>query len=142
MVVAVIDASVAAKVVLVEAQSEEALRLIEGPSTLIAPAIIRLEVTGAVLRQFRTGRLSEPKAKAACGAWERMLSESLLRTIPVDEVFDLAVRLAFEIRHPLPDCLYLAAAKALKAKLITADKTLFERGRTAHPQIVLLGKPA
>lgn len=142
MVVAVIDASVAAKWVLLETDSDQALRLVEGPGPLIAPSIVRLEVTGAVIREFRNGRLGESKAKAACAAWERMLSESLLRTIPVEDLFDLGLSLAFEIRHPLPDCLYLAAAKVMKAKLITADRALFERGRTVHPQITLFGTAA
>lgn len=140
MVIAVIDASVAAQWVLLEAGSERALRLIQGPDELVAPGIVRLEVTGAVLRAFRTGRLSQTKAVDACEAWERLMSRSLLRIVPADDVFDLAVRLAFEIRHPLPDCLYLAVAKALKARLITADRTLHERGKAVHIQITLFGE--
>ncbi len=142
MVLAVIDASVAVKWIIPESGSPAALDLLRGSLTLAAPALIRLEVHGAVLRRYRLNTLEEQSARHASESWERILRESEFHLVPTEELLELAVSLAFRLRHPLPDCLYLAAAKALQSKLITADRALAERGREVHPQIVLFGEAA
>ena len=61
----VVDASVAVKWFIPEAGEEDAAQLLGGKKHLIAPAVIRLEVTGAIIRRYREGHLSEQKGERA-----------------------------------------------------------------------------
>jgi predicted nucleic acid-binding protein len=99
-----------------------------GSSGLIAPALIRIEVAGAVLRAFRENRLSKERAKAALGEWAQMLANVIVQLIANEELYPMAVDISFRTSHPLQDCLYLAAARGAKASLITADRSLQRRG--------------
>jgi predicted nucleic acid-binding protein len=124
----VVDASVAVKWLIPEAGEEAAKRLLAGRHQLIAPSLIQIEVTAAILRAFRVDRLPEERARRAIGEWRQMLHDGILHLVPDGELFASAVNLGFASRHAFQDCLYLAAAQSTKAKLITADRNLFERG--------------
>jgi predicted nucleic acid-binding protein len=133
----VVDASVAVKWFLAESGSEQALDLLESGERLLAPSIIRVEVMGAISRRYREGQLPLSKAKAACEAWNRLATGGHLRVIPTHELLDQAVHLSFECRHALADCLYLAAAQTFGADLLTADRTLHQRGGKTKTKVVL-----
>lgn len=135
----VVDASVAVKWFIPEADEEAAAKLLGGKKRLIAPALIRLEVTGAILRRYREGHLSEKKAREGTHAWEAMLQHRVVRLVPDAELFDDAVQMAFLAKHTLTDCLYLAVAKELGAPVITADKPMRDRGTRAYKNITFLG---
>lgn len=135
----VVDASVAVKWFIPEAGEEAAAKLLGGKKRLIAPALIRLEVTGAILRRYREGHLSEKKAREGTHAWEAMLQHRVVRLVPDAELFDDAVQMAFLAKHTLADCLYLAVAKELDAPVITADKPMRDRGTRAYKNITFLG---
>ena len=134
----VIDASVAVKWFLPEPGEEAAQRLLSSEEQLLAPVIIHLEVTGAIIRRFRQGELSEQRAREGTQAWETMLRRRILHLIPDTEAFDDAVEMAFIARHTLSDCLYLAVAKRLDAPIITADSPMRDRGLRAYDKIALL----
>ena len=134
----VVDASVAVKWFLPEPGEEAARKLLSGDEQLLAPALIRMEVTGAIIRRFRQGDLSEQRARDGTQAWESMLQRGALHLVPDTEVFDDAVEMAFLARHTLADCLYLAVAKRLDAPIITADGPMRERGIRAYDKIALL----
>lgn len=134
----VVDASVAVKWLLPEPGEREAQLILRGEKRLVAPALVRVEVAGAVLRQFREGRLTGERARSACDLWASLIHDGTLHLVPVEDLFDLAVDLAFEARHALADCLYLAAGKHLGAGVITADRTLFERGKPIYKRVSLL----
>jgi predicted nucleic acid-binding protein len=138
----VIDASVAAKWFLPEKGSDAAVELQEGPDALIAPDIIRMEVAGSITRRVRAekkeDRISPAVARSLCDKWFRFLDTAPLDLIPEAELLQQAVNLSIEIKHTLPDCLYLALAQKEKAHLVTADKPLFERGSRFYKQISLL----
>jgi predicted nucleic acid-binding protein len=136
----VVDASVAVKWFIPEAGEEAAAKLLGGKNRLIAPALIRLEVTGAIIRRYREGHLSEKKAREATQAWEAMLEHRVVRLVPDAGLFDAAVQMAFLARHTLADCLYLAIAKQLAAPVITADKPMRDRGARAYKNITFLGE--
>ncbi|HEV3304463.1 MAG TPA: type II toxin-antitoxin system VapC family toxin [Planctomycetaceae bacterium] len=59
----VVDASVAVKWFIPEPGEEAAVKLLDGTNGLISPALIRLEVTGAIIRRYREGHLTEKKAR-------------------------------------------------------------------------------
>ena len=49
-----------------------------------------------------------------------------------------AVALATKLKHPLPDCLYLAVAIRAGAELVTADRPFHDRARKLYKQISML----
>jgi predicted nucleic acid-binding protein len=139
----VVDASVAAKWLLDEPDSALAAEVLQSDrGGLFAPALVRIEVANTIVRHLREGRLTKPEAQALCAAWEQMLRDGVVVLTADIELFDEAVRLAIEVRHTVPDCLYLALAMEMDATLVTADDPQHKRGRKVHPAIQLLGKAA
>jgi predicted nucleic acid-binding protein len=134
----VVDASIAAKWYLNEPGSTDAATLLSSAAELIAPALIRIEVTGAILRHYREKKLSLERAKEACDLWESDLSAGAVRMVPDASLIIAARALAFQIRHALQDCLYLAAAiEAGSARLVTADPKFHARAHPLFPSIEL-----
>jgi predicted nucleic acid-binding protein len=138
----VLDANVAAKWLLPEKGTEAALALQEGPDQLFAPALIRLEVAGSITRRLRTekakDRLTPEDALGRCERWFRILDEATLSLIPESELLEQAVKLSIEIKHSLHDCMYLAAAKGLGARLITADRRFYDIASPAYGHVEML----
>jgi predicted nucleic acid-binding protein len=134
----VVDASVAVKWLLPEPGDAAARELLEGGRVLVSPALIRVEVAGAVLRHFREGRLSESAARTVCESWGQMLDQGIIGILSVDKVFARAVELSIACRHALADCVYLAAAEEFDAEVVTADRLMYERGQRAYRRITLL----
>lgn len=135
----VVDASIAAKWYLNESGSEEAAHVLTSGAALLAPALIRIEVTGAIIRRFREGKLSLSRAREACALWEDDLAAGAIRLVPDDALLERARELAFQIRHTIQDCLYLAAAvEARGARLVTADPTFHTRATARFPVVDLL----
>jgi predicted nucleic acid-binding protein len=134
----VVDASIAAKWYLNEVGSEEAAALLTSGAALLAPALIRIEVTGAIVRRFREGKLALARAREACELWESDLSAGAVRLVPDDTLLEQARDIAFQIRHAIQDCLYLATAiGAGGARLVTADPTFHNRAAAAFPFVDL-----
>src|SRR5271166_5429588 len=140
----VVDASIAAKWYLNEPGSEEAAALLTSASVLIAPALVQVEVNGAILRRYREGKLSLERAREACDLWDADLAAGALRLVPDEHLIVPARAIAFQIRHAIQDCLYLAAAvEADRARLVTADPTFHTRASPAFPFVDLraAGRP-
>ncbi len=134
----VVDASVAVKWLLPEEGAEPARELLAGREQLYVPAIALVEVPSAVLRKLRAKLLEEDEAKACIALWDDLVRENL-RVLDLEELLDGAIRIAMSCGHPLTDCLYVATAAKLGAKLVTADVTLQDRCKRAHKGIVRLG---
>lgn len=134
----VVDASVAVKWFLPEADSALAETLLEGGDKLMAPELIRAEVAAAITRRVRLGTLDPQEAERACKAWQEAVVSGVVTLVSNEECLDEAVRIALDIRHPLQDCLYLALALRLGAQLVSADRRLVERGASAWPVVRLL----
>lgn len=130
-----VDASVAVKWLVPEADEAAAAQLLVEDERLVAPSIIQVEVLGAVLRKFREKSISATEARAACERWESMLNDGALTLVPFEDFLHNAVELSLQIEHALPDCLYLAVAKQIGGELITADRRRVDRGKRAHPRI-------
>lgn len=121
----VLDANVAAKWYLNEPGSDEAAQFLTASTPLLAPALIRTEVTGAVVKNYRKGLLPLDKARAACELWQADLKAGALTLFPDEELLAEAIEVALQIRHTLQDCLYLTVAARFDAPLITADRPFF-----------------
>jgi predicted nucleic acid-binding protein len=134
----VVDASIAAKWYLYEPGSAEAASLLTSASLLIAPALIRVEVSGAILRRYCEGKLSQERASEACDLWEADIAGGALRLVPDETLMAPARAIALRLRHPIQDCLYLAAAvKAGPSRLVTADAAFYARSQPEFPFVEL-----
>lgn len=119
----VIDASVAIKWFAPEPLSREAELLLDGGDALFAPDFLLVECGNIIWKKVRLGELGRSDGDVALGA---------LRSGPIDllgtkPLVERALQLAHDIDHPLYDCLYLAAAEAVDAAVVTADRRFFDR---------------
>ena len=134
----VVDASIAAKWYLHEPGSQEAAAILTSDAVLLAPALIRLEVNGAIIRRYRERKLSLQRAREACELWEADLADGVLRLVADETLIAPARGIAFQIKHAIQDCLYLAAAVEVgKVCLVTADPTFHTRAAKAFPFVDL-----
>ena len=90
---------------------------------LVAPDLLLVECANIIWKKVRLGELARPDGDAALAA---------LRSGPIDlldtrPLVERALHLAHEIDHPLYDCVYLAAAEAVDAMVVTADRRFFDR---------------
>ena len=118
MTTLVVDASVAAKWFLPEADAAAALRLLSGRHRLVAPDLVRAEVGNVLWKLHGRDLLS--------GAEASEIIEGFL-AMPV-EIHDSgflvasALEIAMATRRTVYDSLYLALAVELDATVITADE--------------------
>lgn len=135
----VLDASVAVKWYVPEQHSDEADALLESPDQLLAPELIRIEVTSALVRKARVGHLPPTRVRELLVLWAKAWTNGTL-LLASDEVdLPAATELALDLAHPLQDCVYLALAMRLNAPLITADRRFAERAQRNHGAVSLLG---
>lgn len=116
----VVDASVAAKWFLEEADSGAAHRLLEahlsGDPVLVAPALLPYEVANALRYHPRIG------AELLARAMESLMGLGLGLAPPSDEGLREAVRIAFRLGITVYDAAYVALADHLDGVLVTADE--------------------
>ncbi len=137
----VLDASVVVKTYLAEDGSEAAAALVTGPARLVAPELIRLEVAAAFCRRVRRWELDPAEARVRADHWLGQLRRGLFTLTPDRDLLPDATELALELRHPLQDCLYLAAARRAGAPLVTADRAFHDRAAARFPEVRLLAGP-
>ena len=114
----VVDASVAVKWLIAEEDSDEAQSVAAGGDDLHAPRLMASEVANALWRKARTGEVEIGRVGALMAAVVEM---------PVhwsaDETYGSdAVRLALSLDRPVYDCVYLALAHRIGARVVTADE--------------------
>jgi predicted nucleic acid-binding protein len=133
----VVDASVAAKWVLREPDTPAALALLATGDLMAAPELLRLEGAGAITRALRAGRIEREFADNALQHWLQYLASGTVELLPDSRDLARASHLSCDLRHPLPDCLYLALAERLGCELLTADATFARRAPAAYPNVRL-----
>jgi len=126
----VIDANVAAKLVLIEPDTTDAVALQDraaaGEVSLHAPDTWLAEAANAVWKHSALlGRLSPERAREAV----RRLGGAAVATTATDVLVEQAFALALERRTTVYDALYLALALALNAPLATRDAALARHAR-------------
>jgi predicted nucleic acid-binding protein len=112
----IVDASVAAKWLLPEHDSEAALRVLEAESC-VAPDFAAIEVRNVILSRLRRGLLSQHDALT----FEQNLQRLPFSLFPTQPLLADAFFLATEMAYPIYDCIYLAAAIHREDIVITAD---------------------
>ena len=125
----VVDANVAVKWLVEEEQRQEAARLLQDESELHAPRVLATEVANALLQKVERGEIETTAAGALADSVQRLP----LYWADDEETIADAVRIAIELDHAAYDCMYLALALRLGARLVTADMKFVRRvAPTAH----------
>ncbi|MEO4000770.1 type II toxin-antitoxin system VapC family toxin [Mesorhizobium sp. CAU 1732] len=118
----VVDASVAIKWVVPEADSSNAEALV-GSYRLIAPQLIYAECANIVWKMMRRGELSGGEAMRAT----TVIDDFAVQTASMRELVPLSVDLSVRLDHAVYDCFYIALAQLEECRLITADARLHRK---------------
>ena len=125
--IVVVDASVAAKWILAEADSDRAAALRSPADDFIAPSLVLAEIGNAICKAALRRDVDAQDATDML----QIAAAHYARIVPLDELGIRAIELAIELRHPIYDCFYLALAERERAPLVTADGRLLAAAKKA-----------
>jgi predicted nucleic acid-binding protein len=133
---AVLDASTALKWVLVEIDSDKAIRLRDdfrnSVHELIAPDSFSLECAHSLTKKQRQGLIPDAKA-----LWDAILLDSPVY-YAIHPLMERAVTISIQFRHNIHDFLYVALAEQEGCELLTADQKLINNLQRFFPFIIPL----
>lgn len=115
-----VDTSVAIKWFVAEDGQAEAELLIG--ESLAAPDLLLVEASNALWKKWRKRELAREHATMA----QAMLA-SFVELRPSRPFAEQALAIAFELGHPVYDCVYLAMSEAMDVPMVTADVRLQAR---------------
>ena len=122
----VVGSSVAAKWFFPEEHTDAAETLLHAEHELHAPDFFLLELDNLFCKRIRRGEITEREGRDLRAA----VRQVPVQLHPFADLADVGFELANQTRRSLYDCLYLALAVLLEAKMITADRRLYE---ALHP---------
>jgi predicted nucleic acid-binding protein len=122
-VTVVIDASVALKWYVTEADSAAARAIFASERDVIAPELVIAEVSNASWRLLRRGELGRTQHVRIA----QEIADMFSRLVSLRQLAPRAAALAHELDHPAYDCFYLALSEAEDAPLVTADRRLINK---------------
>jgi predicted nucleic acid-binding protein len=138
-----IDASVATKWVVPEADSALALQLLEDSmdagDSLVAPPHVLAEVVSAIYRRLRTGEVSQSETIERLAAFSAIPLEFANPEGLGRRAIELSVEFAWEYPY---DAFYLALGELLNCPVWTADQDFFEDAHGMYPRLRLLSELA
>jgi predicted nucleic acid-binding protein len=117
----VIDASIAIKWIVPEADTREALALRR--TRLFAPDLLIPECANVLWKKVRRNELRPAEALFAA----RLIERADIELQPMRSLMEPAARLAIALDHPAYDCFYLALAQVLESEFITADRAFYQK---------------
>lgn len=125
MAVYVVDSSVAVKWFFPELHSAQALRCLDDAHTLHAPDLLLLEFDNVLCKRLRRGQIVRRTANRIRAG----LRDFPVAVQPSVDHIDGAFDLAAATGRSLYDCVFLALALALGARMVTADRRFFDELR-------------
>jgi predicted nucleic acid-binding protein len=136
----VVDASVVAKWLFAEVDSDKARDIYSQARlhklSLIAPQILPAEIGSVLFIRILRGLLQPEEAWALYTRFG--LASPALHEIST--LSSAALELALHYRHSVYDCLYVALAMREQSDLVTADQALVRTFRSVFPWVRLLGE--
>lgn len=121
----VLDASIFGIVLFHETEAEAALQLLRTPG-LAAPPQLRTELANLIRRAAKLNGWTVAHAQ--------FVHEDFCKAVGFEpdsaELGRTSLALALELDHAAQDCVYLAVARALRVKLVTADAVFARKART------------
>jgi predicted nucleic acid-binding protein len=132
----ILDTSVAIALVVGESGSGAATEAVADLEILV-PDVFWGEVSAALIRKIRMRLRSRDDAFAAYNLLRRFVKH----TVASEPLGTIAIALSLDMEHPVYDCLFLAAAIAHQAPLLTADRTLHSKAVEAGlgEHVILVG---
>ncbi len=124
-----------------EVKQLEADALADSITTLVAPRLIVSEVATALSKKVRLENLSVARAQSSLVLWlEQLIPQGRPVLYPDEELLPAAMDLSIQLNHQLTDCIYLALARKLDARLVTADEKFVSKARLlGDRRVVALG---
>ena len=113
----IVDSNIVVKWFVAEDDSDTALAL-RLQDELFAPDIMLIEYRNALLKKVRRQAISPDEARRA----EREIDSAEITILPSAPLLNDAFQLALDLREPIYDCIYLAAAIVSDRVLVTADQ--------------------
>ena len=114
----VVDASVACKWFFEEEYSAKAREILASGHELHAPDLILNECANAAIRQLLLSQTDLSKARQLIIPLQQIFDP----VVPSSELLLSAMNMAYALRHPIYDCIYLALAEREDTSVITADE--------------------
>jgi len=118
----ILDASVAAKLFIAEADSDQAEQVLALGAPLIAPDLVLVEVANALHKAWRREIVDDVQMDRAL----RKLPTIFGRLFPATDLVANAAIISRILRHPVPDCVYIALHWRTGAPVVTADLELVQ----------------
>lgn len=137
-ILVVLDASIIAKWFIPEENSVLVSNFIPEGAYELAPSIVEFELLSALCKNVGRGNLTKEMMSKAVDIWEELIRDDWLWLVPTHKYINEAIDLSCNLKHPLYDCCYIAVAIKENCPLITADKKLYERGKTVYDNIILV----
>lgn len=136
----VLDACVAVKWLVPEADSEKAQDVLSGWNQglidLVAPALLLAEVANVLWKKAQRKEIDSGHAALLFKDF-RLLS---LPLVPVEPLVVHALDFSFLYKHSVYDCIYVALAARERCILLTADEKLFRTFRLPVRRMIRLLK--
>jgi predicted nucleic acid-binding protein len=117
----ILDASVAAKLFIAEADSGQAEQVLALGEPLIAPDLVLVEVANALHKAWRREIIDDVQMDRA-----RKLPTIFGRLFPAADLVANAAIILRILRHPVPDWVYIALHWRTGAPVVTADLELVQ----------------
>ncbi len=125
-----VDASIAVKWFVAEPLCDEARAVLARRIQRYAPDLLLAECANTIWKKAQRGEIPDAQPYR-----EELASlPDILTLYPDRGLIGRATEIAFEIGHPIYDCLYLACAEATASVLITADKRLVDKVVDRYPK--------
>jgi predicted nucleic acid-binding protein len=139
--VIVVDASVALKWFFAESDTPSATNVLRANhGNMVMPEQFLTEVLSGLVRQANMDNEHVEAVRRKATDFLEMNLDGVFAVKSAVAIMSRATEIALQLRHPLKDCVYLAFAESLGARLVTADLRFAAKAREAYPAIDILGE--
>jgi len=133
-VIAVVDASAIASILVPEPQTPHAERLLDTGYELIAPDHLQIEIYSVLLQALRRDRLTEDDVVGSLEDFRGMP----ITLLPSPSCLDAAFAAAKRHGGSVYDALYVAAARVRDATVVTNDRRLADMAKAEAVPILMV----